>query len=204
MAETMEDVQLETPDLEQETPSPDVFMAPSIHETCVLSGNSYSHFSPIPSLIAENMTTECCLGIDEAGRGPVLGPMVYGLFYLPTALHHSRLADTHHSHDSKVLTPAVRTNLMRTLCTSTSDLHASCGWATRIMSARDISAAMLSPAPYNLNAQAMDATISLITAVLAQGVNVTEIYIDTIGRPETYQKKLERSEERRVGKECPV
>lgn len=45
---------------------------------------------------------------------------------------------------------------------------------------------------YNLNAQAMDATIDLIKAVFAQGINVTEIYIDTIGQPATYQKKLER------------
>lgn len=51
---------------------------------------------------------------------------------------------------------------------------------------------MLSPAVYNLNAQAMDATIDLIKEVLARGVNVKEIYIDTIGKPEVYQKKLER------------
>jgi len=52
---------------------------------------------------------------------------------------------------------------------------------------------MLKPAgTYNLNAQAMDATISLIEGVYAKGVNVKEIYIDTIGNPATYQKKLER------------
>jgi ribonuclease H2 subunit A len=61
------------------------------------------------------------------------------------------------------------------------------------MSARDISADMLRrTAPYNLNAQAMDATINLIKAVLTQRVNVTHIYIDTIGRPEVYQRKLEK------------
>ena len=61
------------------------------------------------------------------------------------------------------------------------------------MSARDISAGMLKPAgTYNLNAQAMDATIDLIKEVFAKGVNVKEIYIDTIGSPSVYQKKLER------------
>lgn len=118
--------------------------------------------------------------------------MVYGVFYLPLSLHHSLLATTHHFDDSKVLTPQFRSTLMSTLCNTTSDLYTSCGWATRVMSARDISADMLSPSQYNLNAQAMDATIGLIKDVLAQGVNVTEIYIDTIGRPEVYQKKLER------------
>jgi len=38
----------------------------------------------------------------------------------------------------------------------------------------------------------MDATIDLIQQVLDQGVNVREVYIDTIGPPATYQKKLER------------
>jgi len=61
------------------------------------------------------------------------------------------------------------------------------------MSARDISAGMLKPAGmYNLNAQAMDATMALIQGVYDRGVNVKEIYIDTIGEPMTYQRKLER------------
>ncbi|KAF2274225.1 ribonuclease H-like protein [Westerdykella ornata] len=118
--------------------------------------------------------------------------MVYALFYLPIDLQESLLADTHHFDDSKVLTAQVRSNLMRTLCTTDSDLHNSCGWATRLLSARDISAHMLSPTQYNLNAQAMDATIDLINEVMKRGVNVKEIYIDTIGKPETYQKRLER------------
>jgi ribonuclease H2 subunit A len=81
---------------------------------------------------------------------------------------------------------------MRKLCTKASDLHTACGWATRLLSARDISADMLAPSQFNLNAQAMDATISLIQEVMDKGVNVTEIYIDTIGKPEVYQKKLEK------------
>lgn len=119
--------------------------------------------------------------------------MVYGLLYLPLAAHRSLLADTHHFDDSKVLTPAVRSNLMEKLCTPGTDLYQNCGWATRVMSARDISSGMLKPAgSYNLNAQAMDATIDLIQDVFAKGINLREIYIDTIGSPQTYQKKLER------------
>jgi ribonuclease H2 subunit A len=207
MADIAEDVQMETPDLEQETPPSDVFMAPSIYKSDILAGRSYSHFSPIPTQIAEDMSTECVLGVDEAGRGPVLGekasvahqnmtdktgPMVYALLYLPIDLQRSLLAETHHFDDSKVLTPEFRSSLMRKLCTTDSDLHKSCGWATRLLSARDISAHMLAPAQYNLNQQAMDATINLIKEVMARGVNVKEIYIDTIGKPEVYQKKLER------------
>ena len=119
--------------------------------------------------------------------------MVYGLLYLPLTSHRSLLADTHHFDDSKVLTPTVRSNLMHALCTPDTMLYQSCGWATKVMSARDISAGMLKPVgTYNLNAQAMDATIELIKEVFVQGVNVKEIYIDTIGSPQTYQKKLER------------
>lgn len=52
---------------------------------------------------------------------------------------------------------------------------------------------MLKPcAAYNLNAQAMDTTIELIKGVFARGVNVQEIYVDTIGQPAAYQAKLAR------------
>ncbi|KAF2878442.1 ribonuclease HI large subunit [Massariosphaeria phaeospora] len=181
-------------DIALETPLSGVFVPPSVahYKPDILAGKSNSHHAAIPSQIANDMTTECVLGVDEAGRGPVLGPMVYALLYLPVELHRSLLADTHHFDDSKVTSPEVRSRLMQKLCTEGSDLHTACGWATRLMSARDISAHMLGPTPYNLNAQAMDATIALIKDVMAQGVNVTEIYIDTIGRPETYQTKLER------------
>lgn len=119
--------------------------------------------------------------------------MVYGLLYLPLKLHRSLLAETHHFDDSKALKPKVRSDLMQALCTAGTDLHESCGWATRVMSARDISSGMLKPfGPYNLNAQAMDATIELIKEVFAQGINIKEIFIDTVGKEEVYQKKLER------------
>jgi ribonuclease H2 subunit A len=179
-----------------------VQIPPSIadHRASLLSGASYKHYSQIPTLVTPNTPseppsegTECVLGVDEAGRGPVIGPMLYGVFYLPIELQQTLLADTHHFDDSKVLTPAVRANLFEKVYTSGTDLYESCGWAVKSLSARDISAGMMrAGGTYNLNAQAMDATIELIRGVIEKGVNVREIYVDTIGAPVVYQKKLER------------
>lgn len=195
----MDDSQPPADEVLLETPTPSAFVPPSIHQETLLSGASYTHFSPIPSslLPPSDSTTgpPCCLGVDEAGRGPVLGPMVYGVFFLPLPLSDPLLRTTHHFDDSKVLTPAVRSSLMQALCTPGSDLHDACGWATAALSARDISAGMMRPstsAAYNLNAQAYDATVELIRGVYARGVNVAEIYVDTVGPPATYQAKLQR------------
>ena len=43
---------------------------------------------------------------------------------------------------------------------------------------------------YNLNALAHDTTFALIREVLAAGVNVQEVYVDTVGTAETYQNRL--------------
>lgn len=69
----MDDQIPETQDIALETPADDVFRAPSVKMAEIFKGASYSHFSPIPKTIANDLTTECVLGVDEAGRGPVLG-----------------------------------------------------------------------------------------------------------------------------------
>ncbi|KAJ5775946.1 uncharacterized protein N7511_000957 [Penicillium nucicola] len=181
------------------------FIPPSVIPERLFSGDSYAYYTPCPSGITPQNasstandtipSTPCVLGVDEAGRGPVLGPMVYGAFYLPLELHHSLLTEEHSFDDSKVLTPAVRANLMQLLNTPGDSLFESCGYAIKVLSARDISSGMMRPptAAYNLNAQAMDATVEIIRGVVQdRGVDVQEVYIDTIGNPATYQQKLER------------
>lgn len=121
--------------------------------------------------------------------------MVYSAFYLPLTLSDPLLKQKHSFDDSKVLTPAVRLSLMKELCTKETELHDNCGYATSSLSPLSISSGMLKASKsqiYNLNQQAMDATIELIKGIYKRGVNVTDIFIDTIGQPAAYQKKLER------------
>lgn len=189
-------------DEESEVNASQILIPPSVkdHYNDLLAGKSYSHYSFVPKQISINDRlnpsiegTPCVLGVDEAGRGPVIGPMIYGVFYLPIEQHHALLSTTHHFDDSKVLTPEVRATLMKSICSINTDLYDTCGWAIRSLSAQDISAGMLkNGGSYNLNAQAMDATIELIRGVIELNINIQEIYIDTIGNPIVYQKKLEK------------
>lgn len=71
-------------DLAQETPVDDVFMAPSIDRDQIKAGTSYTYMSPIPETVKTDMSTECVLGVDEAGRGPVLG-MAFSSHHSPIA-----------------------------------------------------------------------------------------------------------------------
>ncbi|KAK9473566.1 ribonuclease HII-domain-containing protein [Dipodascopsis tothii] len=151
---------------------------------------SCTYLSPIPATITDG--APCVLGVDEAGRGPVLGPMVYAAAYCLKS-YKDELA-TQGFADSKVLTAGAREALLERMCDS-SDLAGHIGWTTRTMSARDISAGMLRAqqrGSSNLNEQAHDATIALIRGVAAAGVNIAEIYVDTVGPPGTYQAKLAR------------
>ncbi|KAJ3088898.1 Ribonuclease H2 subunit A [Quaeritorhiza haematococci] len=163
---------------ESATPSPCFDFIPSTPLT-----DSYSHHSNVPDCCKGNEPV--ILGVDEAGRGPVLGPMVYALAYVPKS-RSVELKETGVD-DSKGLTEEQRSNLFGKL----QSLHDWVGWAARVLSPKDISTSMLRKAKYNLNALAHDTTVDLIRQTLQRGVNVQEIYIDTVGPPEAYQTKLQ-------------
>ncbi|GMM35330.1 ribonuclease H2 catalytic subunit [Saccharomycopsis crataegensis] len=166
--------------------------------------DSYTYISSIPQEIQNHPEDEIILGIDEAGRGPVLGSMVYAIAYArKPALH--LLSDTDFD-DSKKLTDLKRFELLYAITADPDDphisaadpqkqLHGEIGYAMTNLTARDISSEMLNSETFNnLNNQAHETTIALIQNILKllDGFKVTEVYIDTVGPPQTYQDKLSK------------
>ncbi|KAK0070482.1 ribonuclease H2 subunit A [Biomphalaria pfeifferi] len=140
----------------------------------------------IESSVSERLQSEpCWLGVDEAGRGPVLGPMVYGICFSPIA-DKEKLTELKFA-DSKTLSEEQRESLFSQINES---LHM-LGWMVEILSPTYISTSMLSREKYNLNALSHDCAIRLIKQALNRGVNVSEVYVDTVGDATKYQAKLQ-------------
>jgi len=138
-----------------------------------------------PDAVLRKDGKEYMMGIDEAGRGPTLGPMVYGSAFC--AVEDEERMTKMGFMDSKQLTEAKRDKLWAEL-----QECGYIGWSIRVLEAKEISAGMLRrDNPYNLNAQSHDAAIELVRRVMDRGVNLRYLTVDTVGDPERYQAKLE-------------
>lgn len=135
----------------------------------------------IPDIIKQE---PCWLGIDEAGRGPVLGPMVYGTCFSPLTI--KKEVEEIGFADSKTLTEEQREDLFKKIADASDRI----GWIVDVLSPNFISNAMLRRFKYNLNEMSHDTAISLIKRALERGANIKEVYVDTVGKPEKYQAKL--------------
>ena len=125
------------------------------------------------------------LGIDEAGRGPVLGPMVYAYAACPIAAK-DELAAMGFA-DSKSINKAQRESLLQLMCASPI-----LQYHTIALSPQQLSADMQRAARVSLNVLSHDAAISLIRhAVERRRLRVAEVYVDTVGDPRSYAAKLE-------------
>ena len=134
-----------------------------------------------------------CVGIDEAGRGSVLGPMIYAAAFWNASLDHDNGTQCSTKIpkgflDSKQLTDDVRSTLLEQLM-ACEDI----GWCSRILEASEISRNMLrAGVPYNLNQMSHDAAMAMIDAILEAGVPIQTCYIDTVGNADVYKRKLQR------------
>ena len=128
---------------------------------------------------------ELCLGIDEAGRGPVLGPMVYAALFCPVD-QEQKLKDMECA-DSKQLKEEDRDKILEKL----KEESQFCGYAINVLSPSTISTNMLKRVKYNLNEISHGAAIALIDSLyIGRGLNITKVFLDTVGDPGKYEAKL--------------
>ncbi|XP_076300367.1 ribonuclease H2 subunit A [Lasioglossum baleicum] len=141
------------------------------------------HLSEVPQICKDE---PCQLGIDEAGRGPVLGPMVYGIAYAP--LSEKQLLVDLGCADSKSLTEEKRDAIFDEICKHGDNM----GWAVDVISPNIICNSMYRRSKISLNEVSMVSAIELVKRVIEAGARITEIYVDTVGKPEKYQARLEQ------------
>ena len=138
------------------------------------------------------------VGIDEAGRGSVLGPMIYGAAYWlkPQSKQEEKAVSVFA--DSKQLTEERRVhlwkhNIMGQEEQQSDDNNNMIGFAVRVLTAAEISRNMMQqPEPYNLNDMSHDAAIQIIQQLLHAGIPLEHCYIDTVGHPGHYHRKLQQ------------
>ena len=123
------------------------------------------------------------LGVDEAGRGPVIGPMVYAACIWPVSQRDDyKLLGFD---DSKKLTPQRREELFQVI-NSLPDAK----YYIKASSSEELSNAMLRKTRVSLNTIAFDSAESVIRQALQAGYNVTHCYLDTVGPPAKYAEHL--------------
>lgn len=125
----------------------------------------------------------CILGIDEAGRGPVLGPMVYAATYCPKSCEPALNALG--ADDSKQLSEQQRENLRHKI-----DSAPFLRSVSRVLSAHELSVKMLRKVKHNLNLISHETALSLVRQAMDEGANISEIYVDTVGNPDIYAQKF--------------
>ncbi|OHT08563.1 Ribonuclease H2 subunit A [Tritrichomonas foetus] len=121
------------------------------------------------------------MGIDEAGRGPVLGPMLYCAAF--AKLNYEWPSSVN---DSKQLTSDKRASILKKL------EQLPVGFVVKSISAAEISAICLSRGQTSLNTISFQACQELVQRAIDEGLDIKTLYVDTVGKEESYQSLLER------------
>lgn len=131
-----------------------------------------------------DMNEPCIVGIDEAGRGPVLGPMVYGTCIVPL----SKVTDLKALgvNDSKQLKEIDREYLF-SLVQNTNYLR----WIVDRILPQELSYKMLAANKESLNLISHLSALHMVCQYIRAGFNVEQVVADTVGPPEKYQAWLD-------------
>lgn len=112
---------------------------------------------------------------------------MYGIAFCPLA--NEEMLKTLGCADSKQLTEDKRETIFNDIQTK-DECRTNFGWAVDVISPNMISMSMLRRTKHSLNEVSMDSAIELVHQAVAAGVNIAEVYVDTVGPAEKYQAKL--------------
>lgn len=122
------------------------------------------------------------MGIDEAGRGPVLGTMVYCGSIAKLGYDWPKEID-----DSKKLTPEKRSEYLKML----EELPV--GFVVRVLSSEEIDGKRLRPRSINLNEISHNAAFEMVETFLNAGAKIKKIFVDTVGPPDKYENSFNQA-----------
>jgi ribonuclease H2 subunit A len=126
------------------------------------------------------------IGIDEAGRGPAIGPMVYACCCFKEELE-EQIKSYFKFNDSKKLTPEKREKMFEQIKQFPNIFQ----YDIINLPPQYLSEKMLLRNKINLNKISHDSAVQLINNAIAKNINITHIYVDTVGAPDKYKHYIE-------------
>ena len=128
------------------------------------------------------------LGIDEAGRGPVMGPMVYACAYWKEE-YDKDIRKKFKFNDSKALRAEEREKMFENIKSHPNIIR----YELIILLPDYISKEMLKREKVSLNQISQDSAKKLIKMAMDKKANIRKIFVDTVGPAESYEILLKKS-----------
>ena len=128
------------------------------------------------------------LGIDEAGRGPVMGPMVYACAYWKEE-YDKDIRKKFKFNDSKALRAEEREKMFENIKSHPNIIR----YELIILPPDYISKEMLKREKVSLNQISQDSAKKLIKMAMDKKANIRKIFVDTVGPSESYEILLKKS-----------
>ena len=128
------------------------------------------------------------LGIDEAGRGPVMGPMVYACAYWKEE-YDKDIRKKFKFNDSKALRAEEREKMFENIKSHPNIIR----YELIVLPPDYISKEMLKREKVSLNQISQDSAKKLIKMAMDKKANIRKIFVDTVGPAESYEILLKKS-----------